>query len=239
MLVFFTPSPVRGHLMDLPSLAAILFVRLGALPLTGIRIGWAIGDVAFLAHARQGPAWWAFAGLSLAYCGALALTAWRCRHQAAGWLIAAALALAVVSFGGGMIHANASDWFSAGAGERYNFLPLALLGIALAAIAQDTTGPRRRRAALRLCALVMVVALLSVVSPIKELSQGPDWRRQAALWQSDHAYHPQGWPAAWALDLSDVDQPCPPPSMATASLSDPSYCESAWLARLKQTIPRD
>lgn len=235
LLVFFTPSPVRGQFLDIPTLASILFVRLGMVPVTGIMIGGLVGDVASMAYIRHGLGWWAFSGLSILGCLVPVYVGWRYRRDAAGWLIAAGLALAVASFGGGMINSGPDAWFNAGTGERYNFLPLALLGIALVAIAQDRAG-RHAGLAVRLCGLVLLLAMVGYLKPIRDVAQGPDWSEQAAMWRQDHSRILVGWPTQRYIDLSDTDRPCPPALLATASMADPVYCESAWLATVKGEI---
>jgi hypothetical protein len=237
LLVFYTRSPVRGTWPSPDALASILFVRLGALPFTGMRTSNRLGAWAVQAYARHDAAWWLFAGVALAYCAVLAVLVWRRRSQAAGWLIAAGLALAVVSFGGGMIATNPREWFSVGSGERYNFLPLALLGLGLVAIAQEDLA-KGRLAGVCLCALAVVIGARSFSHPIPELSTGPRWRSEAALWRADHGYQPRAWPGSWRVDLTDRDQPCPPATLETASYAAPVYCESNWLARVLHGAPK-
>lgn len=237
LLIFFTPSPVRGQLIDLPSLASIIFVRLGAVPVAGLMNGLNVGEFAFHAHQRQDLAWWMFSGLSMVYCAALGYAAWHYRRQPAGWLIASGLALAIGSFGGGMIAVGPTGWFSAGSGERYNFLPLALLGMAIVAVAQNRAAPSGRIAT-ALCAIVVLAGATGYPNPLKTLAKGPEWRLQVARWHENHAYPLQAWPKVQFVDLSDVDRPCPKPSLETASMLDPGYCESTWLAGLKSELPK-
>lgn len=228
LLIFFIPNPIRGGLIDMPSLATIVFLRFGVVPITGVAGGLKIIIFAFKARVAQGVAWWALAGMSMAYCAVLALVAYRYRRHSAGWLIAAGLALAVASFGGGMLAIQASGWFNPVPGERYNFVPLATIGMALVAIAQDRVG-RSRLFLQGLCALVLLTGLTSYRNPAEYTAQGPDWRAQVKLWRKDHNYPLRVWPEEWGTDLSDVDRPCPEARLETASLDDPGYCESTWL----------
>jgi hypothetical protein len=220
---FFVASPVRGQFHSVGELAAIMLVRLGFLPFGGTHIANGVGDVAVLAYHRQSVAWWAFCVPALAYVAVLGWAAWRHRSSGAGWLLAAGLVVAVASFGGGMISTNAQEWFSTGSGERYNYLPLALFGLAMVGLVRGRWG---RWAG----ALVLLVGLVNYVSPIRELSQGPVWAEEVAQWRADHNYALRGWPDHWLTDLSDTTRPCPPASIAHASFATPTYCESNWLA---------
>lgn len=229
LLVFFVPSPVRGQFHSPAELASIMMVRLGFLPFGGERIGNGVGDLAVMAYERHGIAWIVFSALALIYCAFLALLAWRRRNEGSGWLIAAGLMLAAVSFGGGMISTNTHEWFSMGSGERYNYLPLALLGLGLVAIARDQLA-QGSKLALRLCGLVLFVGLCNYFSPIRELSRGPHWSGEVAQWRNDHNYPLRTWPERWVADLSDRDLPCPKPTLQNASYDAPTYCEANWLA---------
>lgn len=237
LIVFFLPSPARGHLPDPTMLAATMFVRLAALPL----LGWSTADsLGGLLHASRfaggaGWGWWWFGVLgALAYFGLLIGLAWRHRRDAAIWLIGPGLALAVISFGGGSISMGAREWFSVGAGERYNFLPLVLISLGLIALARSPDG-QHRRLCTGLCLLTLISGAISFGNPIGELADGPDWRDQTALWHRDHDHHLTAWPASWTVDLSDRDAPCPPVNSDRAASFAPTYCESAWLARVMRS----
>lgn len=232
LALFFTPSPVRGEFVDLPSLASMIFLRLGALPVSGIANGWTVGEFAFQARSEGQLEWWAFSGLSMAFCGAIAVTAWRYRRSATGWLIAAGLSLAIVSFGGGMIALDASGWFGPSVAERYNFVPLVLLGLAVITIAQNSSKKGRLIAKI-LCAIILANGAIGYFYPIRELSHGPDWRSEVGQWRANHDYLLKGWPSKWRIDLSDRHRVCPEANYETASIEDPRYCESAWIAKLK------
>lgn len=238
LLVFFVPSPVRGQILDLPSLLAVIFVRLGVMPVTGVLNGLDFGRTVFSLRLEQGLGWWLVVGLSAAFCAGLAWGAWPYRHQAAGWLIAAGLALALIAFGGGMLTIDPEGWLSARVGERYNFLPLVALGIAAIAVAQDRS-ERWRTITKLLSAVVLMNGVISYLNPILELSKGPDWASEVRLWRQDHDYLLRGWTKDWLIDLSDRDRLCPKAKLETASELDPSYCESAWLARVRSDPPAD
>lgn len=238
MLLFFTPSPVRGAFLDPVSLAAMLFVRLAAMPFSTASLANKLGKLIYAAYAGGGIGWWAAAAGAAAYFAALVVLAWRNRRDAAIWLIVPGLALAAVSFGGGMIATAPREWFSVGAGERYNFLPLTLLTLGLIALATRPEG-RYRRVCAVLCGLTLVSGAISYPKPVRELRHGPAWTDEVAAWRQDHDHPLAGWPKAWSVDLSDRDRPCSPPRPNAVTSSDPSYCESAWLARVSHQIAVD
>ncbi len=236
LLLFFTPSPVRGQFLDPATLAAILFVRLVAMPFLTTKPAGKLGHLVYTSYSADGLGWWCAAAAMLAYGAALAVLAVRGRRDGAIWLIAPGLAIAVVSFGGGMIVSGQSDWFSVGAGERYNFLPLTLTSLGLIVLA-ERPGGRYRRVCAGLCALTLVSGATAYAKPIKELRQGPEWSREVAIWRRDHDYLPAGWSQSWRVDLSDRDRPCTRPAPGAAAAGDPSYCEDAWLARVAHPVP--
>ncbi|MFT8542899.1 hypothetical protein [Acetobacter sp.] len=53
------------------------------------------------------------------------------------------LSLALVSFGGGMIASDASAWFDARNGERYNFIPVVFFEMALFVVIFNSVGKYR------------------------------------------------------------------------------------------------
>jgi hypothetical protein len=238
MLLFFTPSPVRGAFLDPVSLAAMLFVRLAAMPFTSVSVANKLGRAIYGSYHDGGIGWWGAAAGALAYFGALVGLAWRDRRDAAIWLIVPGLAIAAISFGGGMIAAAPREWFSVGAGERYNFLPLTLLTLGLAALAARRTG-RYRGVCIALCILTLISGAISYPKPVKELKHGRAWTDEVAAWRQDHDHPLAGWPSDWLVDLSDRERACSPPRPHATASTDPSYCESAWLARVSRQIAID
>lgn len=235
LLVFFHASPVRGDMLDPATLAAIGFVRLVLLPFIGFGRANRMGRVIHDSYVAGGALWWcAVAGAAL-YFGALAVLAVRRRRDPALWLVLPALGVAAASFGGGMIASDSRDWFSVGAGERYNFVPLALSGMALVVLARRP-GRWLRRICTTLLVVMLVLAAFRYPKPIRELRRGPDWAAEVAVWRGDHDHPLVAWPRNWAVDLSDPDRPCGPPRLSEAGFADPSYCESFWLARTARQI---
>lgn len=228
MLMFFVPNPLRGAILDPVTLAAIMFVRLVLLPFATTPIADLIGGWIYLAYDLKILTWLA-ALAALGWFALLFAATLRGRGGGAFWLVAPGLAVAAVSFGGGMIVADRSDWFSPGAGQRYNFLPLVLLSLGLVALAVRPGEPRRRLWR-RLFLLTLVSGAMVYPLPLRELREGPSWRGEVAAWQRDHEHRLATWPEAWTVDLSDRDRPCSRPVPIPAVSHDPGYCESSWLA---------
>jgi len=233
MLLFYTNSPVRGHLLDPATLANLLFVRLAAMPYFSAHWANDLGRAVHAAYLTGGIRWWCYTAASLTYFGCLVGVALRGGKDAAFWLIFAGLALAAASFGAGMLSVDSSIWFNVGTAERYNFLPLTLVSMGLVAIVMRDAG-RYRGICRILCLLTLVSGAASFFSPISNLRHGPSWRAEVAAWQLNHDYKLAAWPKKWLVDLSDVDLPCSPPDAANAATTDPNYCESNWLALVRR-----
>jgi hypothetical protein len=240
MLLFYVSNPMRGHLLDPLTLANVLFVRLAVLPtlsaplapiigraMNALTMGGGIGMAAMTAVSLAWLAWLARAalgdGLRARLRGGL-----RGGFDAGFWLILAGLALAAASYGVGMLASDPSQLFNVGSGERYNFLPLVLIGVGLVAIARRPGG-RDARVARMLVRLALLSGTITFFIPIKDMRSGPDWQREVGLWRRDHDYALHGWPRKWRVDLSDHDRPCSPPGPAAVP-TDPLYCEGNWQA---------
>lgn len=232
LLVFFYPSPVRGHFLDPVSLGAVLFVRMIAMPLSNSVVASLLSDRIFEDWNQSGFGWLLAPLALLGYFGTLIWLALRNRRDAAVWLIVPGLAMGAISFGGGMIINYTYDWFGLGAGQRYNFIPLVLVGLGLISLTRRLEG-RARRWVAYLCFFTVVSGTITFWHPIEELRRGPAWRDQVALWQRDHHLLLRSWPRSWKVDLSEHKRPCSVPVPGQLSTTDPTYCESSWIIRVK------
>lgn len=228
LLLFYGSSPMRGHWTDPATIAASLLVRPLALRLVGPDIANRLGDAVYASQAGGGLLWWWVAAASVAVCGGLIVLAAR-RRDAVLWLVLASLASAVTSLGFGMVKIAESDPFNVLRGERYNFLPLVLLGLALVALAMRPGG-RGRAVFVGLCALMLVSGAYYYSKTMVSLTYGPSWHAEVAAWRKDHNHPLAVWPGKYGADLSDEARPCSPVGPDPAKSTDPRYCESGWTA---------
>jgi hypothetical protein len=215
--LFYAGSRARAFGIDAPTLLAVLGVRHVALPLFGpdVAMGLAAGGRAAL---RAGALPWLAMGLGAAAgLGALAFAATRWRRPEA-WLSVAALALAVVSYIGGIRSGPLMlDPEFAG---RYAFAPLVLA--ALAALAACETAPRARWGV----GWLVVVGLYAGLRPLPDIANGPDWRAEVRAWRADPEHRLEVWPKGWKLDLAPGGRPCRP--AAVEDPDAPDYCDQVW-----------
>ncbi len=233
MLLFYTKSPVRGNLLDPASLANLLFLRLAVMPYISAPLANYVGRVFYITHSRGGIGWWCVTAISCAYF--LALVGWALRggRDAAFWLIAIGLTIGAVSFGAGMLLVDASQWFSVGSAQRYNFLPNTMLGMGLVALVMRDDGHYRRVGKI-LCALTLVSGAITFFVPVKDMRGGPSWRAEVAIWRRNHDHELATWPRQWVVDLSDHDRPCTSLNLTDKGSGDPNYCEDNWLAVVRR-----
>jgi len=84
-------------------------------------------------------------------------------------------------------------------------------------------------------ALVLVEVLVAVVffsGPKAEMTDGPSWQGEVALWRADPLHRLRIWPGGWTVDLAPNSPRCP----ALATAADPEYCDGAWEAMEKRSL---
>ena len=226
LLLFYRTSPMRGHLLDPGVLAAVMLVRLLALPIFGLNVAGRFGTLIYLSHAHGGGGWWAAVALSMTLFGVLIVQA-TSRRDAAIWLLLASISIAAVSFGFGMLVSDPAVPFDPAAGERYDFLPLVLLGLGLIALAMRKRFAGRSSHAV-LCLVMLCTSALHYRAPAAIFSDGPSWPAEVQAWRHDHRHAVEVWPGNWTADLSDQTHPCLPPGHDSGAPAGPGYCESGW-----------
>lgn len=232
---FYGASPMRGHFFGFGTIAAVGFVRLLALPALGFRIANGIGNDVYRSWAVAGRGWWSAAAASTMAFTLLTVVAAR-RRDGAIWLALAALSVAAVTFGYGMVIIDPHDLFSAGAGERYQFLPIVLLGWALLALAERPDREVARVGKL-ICALIVATGAIDYAWPLPAFANGPSWPAEVSAWQRDHSHPLAVWPRPWTADLTDRSVTCSPVGADPARSGDPRYCESGWVAGFHRPRP--
>ena len=232
LLLFYSSSALRGLGFDPASIAAAMLVRLVALPLMGTNLAGSVGGAIYSSQVAGSMDWWWFVAEAALLFGVLIVVAAR-RRDAAVWLTLSGLSMAVVSLGFGMVTGVRYRQFNLVRvidGERYNFVPLVLLALALIVLAMRPAFRGRL-----LCAALVVVVLLNGAlyypKPAADYAHGPSWPEEVGAWRRDHGHPLAVWPAPWAADLSDETHACTPPNIRRPQLAEPRYCESGWITR--------
>jgi hypothetical protein len=236
LLLFYGASPLRGHLLDPGTIAAAMVVRLIALPMLNFGNAQGVAAAIYVSQMSGGHGWWWSVPIPILLFGVLIWQAAK-RRDAAIWLILSALSIAVVSFGFGMIIVNAYSPFDLAA-ERYDFLPLVLLGLGLVAMAMRPGFPGRRVYA-ALCLLVVFNGITHYRQALPRNSAGRSWPAEVAMWRRDHRHPLAIWPGPWTADLSDEARVCGPLVGDLARSTDPRYCESGWVGSFLRERERE
>jgi hypothetical protein len=127
-------------------------------------------------------------------------------NPASRLLLGMAALVAIVSFAGAL---SVDPWFNLQpiAGDRYAYVPNALIGLALVLVVTGRQArPWRRIVAALLLGAFLVNGAASYVRP-SPLLVGPDWRAAVAAWRADPgsgtlAIWPRGWTLAVPADLA-------------------------------------
>ena len=228
MLWFYGSSPVRGQFVDFSSIAPAMFVRLITLPTAGVEPAYRVASAIHGPEIAGASPVWLFTAATMLLLAALAMLVTQ-RRDASLWLMLSSLLIAFVTFGLGIATALGADVFDVGAGQRYNFLPAVLLGLALVALAMRPDF-RGKTICAALCAMMLVVGAYHYPRPDKAFADGPSWPAEVRAWRSDHDHPLAVWPRPWAADLSDRARPCSPRGRDAAGSNDPRYCENGWVA---------
>ncbi|UUR08807.1 hypothetical protein [Sphingomonas glaciei] len=224
LLSFYHSTPLRGAPFDPVNLAAAMFIRLIALPFGGLNGADHVGFAAAVGLVQGGPGLYLIAALSVGVFSTLFVTTLKSRDDAF-WLFAAAMSVAAVSLGFGILTGAPYAAFFSLAGPRYNYIPLVLLGLCFLCLATRANEVERRAPRL-LLGLMLFVGAVHFVQPIDIYAGGPSWKREVAAWRADPNHQLEVWPFYHA-DLSDRHVRCDGP-FAQGQVS-PRYCEQGWL----------
>lgn len=228
LLIFYGGSVARGHLADPGTVAVAMFLRQIVLPLGGIDLAARVGSTLYFSRYGGGAGWLWIAAVMVIIVAALLVEAVR-RRDSAIWLLLAGLGISAASLGFGMVIAAPVSYFRVVDGERYNFLPNVLIGLALIVLA-TRPATRLRPFYLALCLIILVVGASQYRSTLAGFTDGPDWPGETRAWRIDHDHPLAVWPSPWAADLSDRAHPCTAPPTRKGRPGDPRYCESGWIA---------
>lgn len=196
---FFSRSANRANALHPVLYLCTLTVRHLAAPLLGmahadvvadgIRAELASGHVPVLATALP--------VLVFGVVGAVAARAGR--HQPALWLFAAAASVSLLSSYGAI--SSGTEMISAYLGERYFFVPQAMLSLGILALGATTA--ERLSGVFRFIALwFLVIGASGYFFPWPLIAHGPNWRTEVAAWRRDPAKPLHLWPTWWVMELS-------------------------------------
>ncbi len=121
------------------------------------------------------------------------------RATSARWLLAAASLSACASYYGAID--GAARLIHVTCGERYVFVPQALLALAILALAATAS---RKVACVATVAVIWLIAVgaSNFRSTSPEINDGPSWRAEIRAWQHDPSHVVRLWPQGWSVALN-------------------------------------
>lgn len=125
------------------------------------------------------------------------------RSAPALWLLAAADLTASAAYFGAI--GGVGSLIDVHSGERYIFVPQALLSLAVLALAATAS---RRVAAPCWGAVIWLITVgaVSFESTLPQISNGPSWRAEVKAWQHDPSHAIRLWPNGWTVRLPREQQ---------------------------------
>ncbi len=206
MLLFFHAVPGRGYILHPVLMLCAFTIRHLALPFLGVGNA---NDAAAAIRASLRASHLPVVAIVLPLLVFASLLAASVRQRGACpaiWFAVAAVLLAVVSYVGalGGVASLLTDVRGQG---RYVVVPQSLFYLAVLALAA-TTGGWAGRVGWAIVVWLLSVGAYGFVHPSVATVDGPDWRREVALWQADPSHVIRLWPSGWTMTL---DRPRPPP----------------------------
>ncbi|MFM6933449.1 MAG: hypothetical protein ACKOUT_14545 [Novosphingobium sp.] len=223
--LFFTRSGVRGQGPGIDELAAVLVVRNLLQPFASpgaaqMAAGWLRG---LLEQPGLSLAVIAMAALAFAPLAVAVLRRWR---TPLAWLVVPGLALATVSYWGGI--STGFELLKPNSAMRYVFVPQVLLCLGMVWLASAGQGMASRVARV-LVGLNLLIGVLFFTVDAAGLGSGPSWSAEAAQWRRDPHHALAIWPEGWRMDLSPEKRSC-------GSAPEPSWCNGAWEAMERDAV---
>ncbi len=200
VLFFYQSAGVNGASVSLSGVSAMLLSKNVLIPWLDYRSAGAMTDgLAKLVAAGTVPV-----GLVLgevAVNGLVGGLLWRRDRDAAFWMFAAALFVAIPSYAaarGGSLNS-----VRLGISNRYAFVPQVLLALVVlwgAAVGKDWIAIFARAGVVWLLVIGTVEFRDDPVH--KYFDRGPSWVEQVAAWRKDHTHLLRIWPSGWTVDLN-------------------------------------
>ena len=203
--VFVEPFAGRAYHIDPVMLLCVVSLRHIVEPFFGLKVAYAAGGEVRRQFASGNLPVWALLLPVLVFLPLTVLMLRARRAAAARWLLAAAFLTGLAAYYGAI--GGAAVLIGAQSGERYVFVPQALLGLAILALAA-TAGRRVAPAAAFAVVWLIVVGAATFPATLQDIRNGPSWRAEVRAWQRDPSHALRIWPAGWTVTL--------PPSAARA-----------------------
>ncbi len=198
LLLFVEPFAGRTYRLAPVMLLCVVSIRHVVEPLFGLKVAYlAGGEVRRQLASNSVPVWAVL--LPVAVFVPLAVLSLRSpRAAACRWLLAAAGLTALAAYYGAI--GGTAILIGAQSGERYIFVPQALLSLAILAFA--ATGSRGvARAAWVAVLWLIVVGAGTYFATLRGIRNGPAWRDEVRAWQRDPSHAIRIWPHGWTVTL--------------------------------------
>ncbi len=133
--------------------------------------------------------------------GLVGVFLWQCGGDAAFWMFAAALIIALPSYAAA--RGGSLNMVRIGDADRYAFVPQVLLALVVlwgAVVAKDWIAIFARAGFVWLLVIGTVEFRDDPVH--KYFDRGPSWVEQVAAWRKDHTHLLRIWPSGWTVDLN-------------------------------------
>ena len=198
LLMFVEPFAGRAYRLRPAILLCVVAIRHVIEPLFGLKVAYLAGHDVGRHLASGHPPVWAML-LPGAVFVPLSVLLWRIPRAAASrWLLAAAGLTGLAAYYGAI--GGADILIGAQSGERYVFVPQALLGLAILALAATASGTTARVASIVVVWLI-VVGSATFVATLRDTRNGPSWRSEVRVWQRDPSHVLRIWPDGWTVTL--------------------------------------
>jgi hypothetical protein len=199
LMVFLHPEPARGIGIGPRLLALVIYEKHVLLPLLGFDHASRL-TAGLIDMVRGRQSLWPEMLAGVAASGLIATAVVTTRDAFSQWLLAAgALVMAMSYFGALGQHI---DLLGISFGDRYAYVPSALFGLVVLALAH-TGGLGTRRIATCVTLWIICIGMNDFMWVPPGFSDGSTWSAEVARWRQDHAYNVEFWPNGWRWPIGD------------------------------------
>ncbi len=199
LLLFVEPFASRAYRLQGTMLLCVVSIRHVVEPFFGLKLAYRAGGEVQQQLASGSVPVWALLLPVVVFMPSAVLLLRSPRAAASRWLMAAAVLTALPAYYGAI--GGTAILIGAQSGERYIFVPQALLGLAILAFAATSAGNVARVASVVVVWLI-VVGTGTYTSTLKSVRNGPAWRDEVRAWQIDPSHTIRLWPDGWTVKLT-------------------------------------